>query len=42
LRKEFITVEEVYEKIREAGLERLDQVKIMYMESDGEISIIKK
>lgn len=42
LRKEFITTDEVYEKIREAGLERLDQVKLMYMESDGEISVIKR
>ncbi len=41
LRKEFITVDELHEKIREAGLERLDQVKLMYMESDGEISVIK-
>jgi uncharacterized membrane protein YcaP (DUF421 family) len=42
LRKEFITVDEVYEKIREAGLEHLNQVKFMYMESDGEISVIKR
>ena len=42
LRKEFITSEELHEKIREAGLERLDQVKLMYMESDGEISVIKR
>lgn len=41
MRKEFITPEEVYEKIREAGLEKLDQVKLMYMESDGDISVIK-
>ena len=42
LRREFITVEELHEKIREAGFERLDQVKLMYMESDGEISVIKR
>lgn len=41
LRKEFITLDEVNEKIRGAGLEHLNQVKLMYMESDGEISIIK-
>jgi uncharacterized membrane protein YcaP (DUF421 family) len=41
LRKEFITVDEVYEKIREAGLEHLNQVKLMHMEADGEISVIK-
>lgn len=42
LRKEFITADELHEKIREAGLEHLDQVKMMYMESDGEISVIKR
>jgi uncharacterized membrane protein YcaP (DUF421 family) len=42
LRKEFITVDEVHEKIREEGLEHIDQVKLMFMESDGEISIIKR
>lgn len=42
MRKEFITADEVYEKIREAGLEHLNQVKLMYMESDGEISVIKR
>jgi len=42
LRKEFITVDELHEKIREEGLEHLNQVKMMYMESDGEISIIKR
>lgn len=42
LRKELITLDELYEKIREAGLESLDQVKTMYMESDGEISVIKR
>ncbi len=42
MRKEFITLDELNEKIREAGIERLDQVKMMYMESDGEISIIKR
>jgi uncharacterized membrane protein YcaP (DUF421 family) len=42
LRREFITVEELHEKLREAGFERLDQVRLMYMESDGEISVIKR
>lgn len=41
MRKEFITTEELNEKLREAGLEDISQVKFMYMESDGEISIIK-
>ena len=42
MRKEFITVDEINEKLRGAGLEHLHQVKFMYMESDGEISIIKQ
>jgi len=42
MRKEYITADEVFAKIREAGLEHLDQVKLMYMESDGEISVIKR
>lgn len=42
MRKEYITVEEIYEKIRETGLEHLNQVKHIYMESDGEISVIKR
>ena len=42
MRKEFITTAELNEKIREAGLENLAQVKLMFMESDGEISIIKR
>jgi len=42
MRKEYITADEISAKIREAGLEHLDQVKLMYMESDGEISVIKR
>lgn len=40
MRREYITVEELMESIRLAGLERIDQVKGAYMESNGEISII--
>lgn len=42
MRREYITVEELMESVRLAGLERLDQVKRAYMESNGEISIISQ
>lgn len=41
LRREFITRNELDEKLREAGVEDVSQVKRMFMESDGEISIVK-
>lgn len=41
LRHEMITVDELMAKLREHGLERLEQVKAATMESDGEISIVK-
>jgi uncharacterized membrane protein YcaP (DUF421 family) len=41
LRHEMITVDELMAKLREHGIERVDQVKAATMESDGEISIIK-
>lgn len=41
LRHEMISRDELMAKLREHGLERLDQVKLATMESDGEISIIK-
>lgn len=42
LRRELITDEELWSKLRQAGIESLDDVKEAYIESDGEISIIKK
>jgi uncharacterized membrane protein YcaP (DUF421 family) len=42
LRKEFITEEELWSKLRENEIESLDQVKRAYMEPDGEISVIKR
>jgi uncharacterized membrane protein YcaP (DUF421 family) len=41
LRHEMISVDELMAKLREHGIERLDQVKAATMESDGEISVIK-
>ncbi|MGE5652042.1 DUF421 domain-containing protein [Noviherbaspirillum sp. UKPF54] len=42
MRKEFITEEELWGKLREAGIESLDQVKEAFIESDGQVSVIKK
>jgi uncharacterized membrane protein YcaP (DUF421 family) len=42
LRREMITRDELMAKLREHGLERLEQVKLATLESDGEISIIKR
>jgi uncharacterized membrane protein YcaP (DUF421 family) len=41
LRKEFITQDELMAKLREQGIEKLEDVKAATMESDGEISVIK-
>lgn len=41
LRQEMISRDELMAKLRENGLERLDQVKLATMESDGEISVVK-
>lgn len=42
MRREFITEEELWGKLREAGIESLDQVKEAFIESDGQVSVIKK
>jgi uncharacterized membrane protein YcaP (DUF421 family) len=42
LRREFITMEELLSKLHEQGHEDLDKVKAMYLEPDGEISVIGK
>jgi len=41
LRREFLTVEELISQLREKGVEDPAQVKRAYMESDGNISIIR-
>ena len=40
LRREHVTLDEVESQLRKKGLERLDQVKRMYLESDGGFSVI--
>jgi uncharacterized membrane protein YcaP (DUF421 family) len=41
MRRELITVEELESKLREQGIEDLREVKIAYLEEDGEISILR-
>ncbi len=42
MRREFISDEELMSKVREQGLEDLSRVKLMFLESDGEISLIRQ
>ena len=42
MRREFISDEELMSKVREEGLEDLSRVRFMYLESDGEISLIRQ
>ncbi len=42
LSQEMLTMEDLMSKLRENGVERLDQVKHVYMEGDGAISVIKR
>lgn len=41
LRREFITLEELEEKLREQGIEKMADVKAAYLEGDGQISVIR-
>jgi len=40
MRREFITMEELNEKLREQGIEKMVDVKVAYFEGDGQISVI--
>lgn len=42
MRREFITEEELSAKIRQEGVDDIARVKRMYLEGDGEISLIKQ
>ena len=42
MRREYITREEVEEKLREQGIAKLSEVKLAYLEGDGQISVIKR
>lgn len=41
MRRELITLPELESKLRQHGIENLAQVKAAYIESDGEVSVIK-
>ena len=41
MRREYVTMDELREKLREQGLEDLEQVKAAYLEGDGQISVIR-
>ena len=41
LRREFITMDELNEKLREQGIEKMTEVKVAYLEGDGQISVIR-
>ena len=42
LRREFITMEELSEKLREQGIEKVTDVKAAFLEGDGQISVIRQ
>jgi len=42
MRREFISEDELWVKLREAGVESLESVKRAYVEADGQISVIKE
>jgi uncharacterized membrane protein YcaP (DUF421 family) len=42
MRREFITREELDEKLREQGIVKLSEVKVAYLEGDGQISVIRR
>jgi uncharacterized membrane protein YcaP (DUF421 family) len=42
LRREFITEDELWAQLRKQGIERLDQVRHVYLEADGNFSVIRK
>lgn len=42
MRRQFISLDELMSKVRQEGLEDLTRVKRMYLESDGEISLIRQ
>ena len=41
LRREFISLSELQEKLREQGIEDVREVKVAYLEGDGQISVIR-
>ncbi len=42
MRREFITDEELFARLREQGVEDIAQVKVAYLEPDGNFSVIRR
>jgi uncharacterized membrane protein YcaP (DUF421 family) len=42
MRREHLTEQEIQAKLRVAGVEKIADVKAMYLESDGSVSVLKK
>lgn len=42
MRRELITMDELKSKLREQGIENLDEIKIAHLEEDGEISVLRR
>lgn len=42
LRREYLSVDELYGKLREHGIAQLSEVQAAFMESDGSISVIRQ
>ena len=42
MRQELISVEELQSKLREQGIEEFDEIKIAYLEDNGEISVSRR
>lgn len=42
MRKQFVTRDELMEELRQNGVESLSDVKRVYLESDGEVSVIRR
>lgn len=42
MRREFITDDELWAKLREEGVESIEEVRLVNLESDGAISVIKR
>lgn len=42
MRRESITDDELEAKYREEGVERIEEIKALYLEADGKVSVIKK
>lgn len=41
MRQELITMEELQSKLREQGIKNINEIKIAYLEEDGEISVLR-